>query len=343
MHRSQPLAAACFASVLAATAPAVAQSPDRAEILFNRGVEEMEARHYETACPAIEESYQLDPRPGVLFALAECEAQRGRIATAVAHYDEYLAIFAKLSRDKQRKQRDREKASRLQQAALGPQIPELTLTLPPNAPAGTVVKRDGAELSASALGMSLAVDPGVHLVTTQAPGGPVTELRVPINKGEKKQFTLKVRRASEPSPAIEPSTNSVVSPPPPPPPRADGPSGQRVVAYVVGAVGLTGVVLGGVMGGLALGQKSTVDAQCQDTACSPEGKTAADKLQTFGLVSTVGFIVGAASGVSAVVLFLTEPSPPKVSEGARTPVRGVSAGLLSAGPTEATFGLYGRW
>src|SRR5262245_59473272 len=138
MHRSTPLALACFAGALLVGAPAAAEGSDRAEILFNRGVEDMEAHQYESACPALTESYKLDPRPGVLFALAECEAQRGHIATAVARYDDYLAFVAKLSPDKQRKQRDREKQSRAQKAALSPQIPELTLVLPSDAPLGTV-------------------------------------------------------------------------------------------------------------------------------------------------------------------------------------------------------------
>src|SRR5262245_44629365 len=190
MHRSQPLRALCLASVLAMAAPAAAGPPDRAETLFNRGVEDMEARHFESACPAIEESYRLDPRPGVLFALAECEAQRGRIATAVARYDEYLALAAGLPQDKRRKQRDREATSRKQVAALRPQIPKLTLTLPAGAPEDTRVKRDGAEVAREALGTAINVDPGEHLVTTQAPSGAATELRVTIGKGETKTLTL---------------------------------------------------------------------------------------------------------------------------------------------------------
>ena len=79
-----------FRTLLAATLvssaawPALAAGPvDAAKALFDRGVEQLEAGHFNRACPAIEKSYQLDPRPGTLFTLAECEAKRGRLATAV--------------------------------------------------------------------------------------------------------------------------------------------------------------------------------------------------------------------------------------------------------------------
>jgi hypothetical protein len=349
MQRSKPLFAACFAGTLAAASPALGGAPDRAEILFNRGVEDMEARQFETGCPAIEESYRLDPRPGTLFTLAECEALRGHIATAVARYDEYLGVFAKLSPDKQRKQRDREKTSRAQKAALGPEIPELTLTLPPDAPEGTAVKRDGAELAPASLGAAIPVDPGEHVVTTQAPGGPVTELRVTIGRGDRKTLQLKVKRAKVDAPIAAPGSDDVTTPtststPTPSSPSPERPSGRRVGAYAVLSLGLAGLAVGGVMGALALGEKSVVTRECMDKACSPEGKAAADRLKTFGLASTIGFSAGGAGVVVATVLIVTEPSPPKASRSiARAPTRWLRAGVLSAGPSGTMVGLGGGW
>jgi hypothetical protein len=88
-----------------------------------------------------------------------------------------------------------------QKAALKPQIPELALELPRGAPSGTVVRRDGTVLTQASLGISLPVDPMEHVITTEAPGGPVTEARVKLEKGEKKRLTLVVKPASKASSA----------------------------------------------------------------------------------------------------------------------------------------------
>src|SRR5438477_5379956 len=88
---------------------ALAQDLAAAEALFNKGLADMQAGHYDTGCPSIAESYRLDPRPGTLFTLAECEAKGGKLATAVARYEDYLQLFARLTPDQQAKQKGRER------------------------------------------------------------------------------------------------------------------------------------------------------------------------------------------------------------------------------------------
>jgi hypothetical protein len=53
---------------------------------FERGLAAMNGGRYEVACPALAESVRLEPRPGAIFTLAECEAQWGHHASADAHY-----------------------------------------------------------------------------------------------------------------------------------------------------------------------------------------------------------------------------------------------------------------
>ncbi|WP_438008783.1 hypothetical protein WME89_08860 [Sorangium sp. So ce321] len=94
---------------VAIAAPASAQTDAvaMAESLFVRGRADMLAGRYETGCPALAESHRLDPRPGRLFTLPECEARRGRIATAVARYNDYLALYSRMSEAEQIKQHER--------------------------------------------------------------------------------------------------------------------------------------------------------------------------------------------------------------------------------------------
>lgn len=357
-RRCAALCAVMGLCVLAA--PAAAQDAAAAKTLFAQGLSDMEAGNFEKGCPALDASYKLDPRAGTLFTLAECENKRGRLATAAARYDDYLSLYSRLPADQQRKQADREKTAREQKAALGLQAPLLTLSLAPDAPRETVVKRDGTELAAAALGLGLPVDPGEHRVTTQAPGGEVTELQVILGKGDKKQITLQVKAAQGAPPPAPPKPAQGAPPAPPrpaviqpavvsspasqPSPAAGasrGPSGRRVGAYVVGGVGVAGLVLGGVMGGLTLGKKSVLEKNCgirgDATGCNDQGLSAASDAKTFGLVSTVGFAVGGAGVATAVILLLTAPKR------ATEAPRGVQPGVLSAGREGAIVGFRGAW
>src|ERR1700733_10594176 len=99
---SAPVAASALGTV-AFLAGAIALAADPAQAAFERGLAQMEAGRFDLGCPAVEESYKLDPRPGTLFTLAECEAKRGHLATAVRRYDDYLSLWSALPPDKKQK------------------------------------------------------------------------------------------------------------------------------------------------------------------------------------------------------------------------------------------------
>jgi hypothetical protein len=181
--------------LLLRVAPAAAQDLATAEALFNKGVADMEAGSYDVACPAIAESNRLDPRPGTLYTLADCEARAGKIATASARFGDYLRAVSGMTPALKFRHHARARAAEAQKAALAAQIPELRLVFPAAAPPGVRVVRDGAELSAASLGISLPVDPGDHVVTTQVPDGPVVQRTITLSKGEKKTVELVIQIA----------------------------------------------------------------------------------------------------------------------------------------------------
>ena len=330
---------------LAVSSTAVAGDVAAADALFNRGVTEMEAGNYKKGCPLIAESLRVDPQPGTLFALSQCEVKWGRIATAVVRLDEYLQVYARMTPEQKAQQIKRLNVVKEQREKLATQVPELTLSLPPGAPAGTVVKRDDVVVASAALGLGLPVDPGEHVVSTQAPGGALWEQRFTITSGEKKPLVLEVKTA----PIIEAGPAMVTPPKEARPVEAGaGPSTRRVAAYVIGGVGVAGLVVGGVMGGLALGKKATITAHCgsgikssDETACDAEGLKASNSVKPLGLVSTVGFAAGLAGVGTAVILILTDHKTAKPEAAARGPW--ISASVLSAGPAGAMVGAHGSW
>jgi hypothetical protein len=316
--------AVCVAG-LAPSAPALAAGA--AEELFNRGVEGMAAGRYDEACPLIERSNRLEPRPAWLFALAECESTRGRIATAVTRYDEYLAFHATLSGPAQQQQGYRATWARNQHAALVPHVPKLVVALAPGAPPGAVVTCDGAAVAPAALETPLSVDPGEHVLVARMPGGQPTEVRVKLGRDERRRVEMAVL----PAPLRPPEAEA------PPPSLAT--SRRRVAAYALGGAGLAALIAGSALGALALGQKGAVDAGCGvggvRAACTPAGKAAADRLQAWGTGSTVGLSIGAGAAIAAVVLFATEPRP--------DPARTLAGARLAVTRDGATLDLTGTW
>ncbi len=328
------------ALVFVFASPVTAQeSPS--ETLFNQGLEEMQAGRYDKGCPALAESQRLDPRPGTLFTLAECEAKRGRIATAIARYDEYLLLFASMSADKQAKQYGRDKIAAEQKAALMPELPQLTLTLAPSAPRGTVVKRDGLVVAEAALGVALPVDPGEHVISLEPPGGPVTEERLTIAKGEKKQMMLEPKLGPSASEGPQPNGPSVpVSPTP-----DAGMSSRKVAMFTAGGVGAAGLAVGLIAGAVTLGKAGQIKDKCPAGSCeTPADLDLASSAQTSGLVSSIGFGVGIVGLGAAAILYFTDPARNKTSTAPKTAKgRWMSADVLSSGRDGALLILKGGW
>ena len=321
MHRTA--LAACLSVALFAT-PLLAEEPYR--VLFDKGLADMEAGRYDTGCPALAESYRIDPRPGTLFTLAECEAKRGRIRTAVARYAEYLALHDKLPPHKRAVQLDRAKIAQKQKAGLTPLIPELTLRLSADAPPGVVVERDGETVDPASMGAPIALDPGEHVIVARGPDGAETKVRVTLVPGERRSVSLDVGRAPPPEPAGVPA--------------------RRWAAYATGGLGVLGVGLGVVTGALMISKKGAIEDGCRDGGpgvkiCSAEGAAAGESAKTLGTVSTVGITVGAAAVGIGLVLLLTEPKASTARPSAMA--RALSPLLIDAGPGGALVGARGAW
>jgi hypothetical protein len=344
------LAHAGFIVAVSIAVPARAADPDAHE-LFDRGVAAMEARRFDEACPTLERSYKLDARPGTLFALADCEGKRGRLATAVERYDQYIALIATLPPDKQRGHADRVKLARNEKAALLPDVPEVTITLAPNAPQRTLVTRDGVPVGPTALGVPMRVDLGEHVFTAQAPGGPPTEKRITAGRGERQTVQLEVTEPAPtagpiqpPVPAAAPVSAGPVPPAQPAPDVDRGPSGRRVAGFVTVGVGIAGLAVGGVTGGLAIAKKSVVTSNCgiggDASACNATGKAAADSVNTLGIASTVGLVVGGALALTGIVLLATEPKHSRPTASGR---RWIRAEVRPAGTSGMTASIGGGW
>lgn len=176
--------------------PSQARGEDDATLsqgLFQRGLDQMKSGSFEQACPAIAESYRLEPLPGTLFTLAECEAKAGLVASAVAHYGDYLEVFSRMAAADQSGQRKRPEIAASRRTALLARVPTLTVRLSdPAAATGMTVFRDQTRLGQPALGVPLPIDPGAHTVRLETGGRPLVTLPIEIREGQHLELTLPV-------------------------------------------------------------------------------------------------------------------------------------------------------
>lgn len=334
------------ALTLLAPRSAMAGDVAAAEALFDKGVAELEAGHFDIACPALDESQRLDPQAGTVFTQAECYTGWGKIATASALYGDYLRLFDGMPDAQKKRHEERAQFAGLRRAALKPLIPELTLLMPKDAPPGMRVVRDGMELAAASLGMALPLDPGEHVILVEAPGRAVSTLTVVLNQGDKKTVDL------------VPGAPPAATPPPPPPglsapvttvksdarPPAAGTdasagtwsTGRKVGFYAAGGLGLAGLIAGGITGGVAISTRSLVLEHCVDTRCDHEGKVAADATKGLANASTVAFGMSIAGAAAAAILWLTVPVK-------RTDPAKAQVGVMELGTAGAVLGVKGAF
>ena len=96
----------------------------------------MKAGNFESGCPALEESYRLDPLPGVLFTSAECHAQWGSTPPR-SPATKTTCAPSKDAAAQQERQHGRDEISKQKISEFRPLVPQLTLVLPASAPDGT--------------------------------------------------------------------------------------------------------------------------------------------------------------------------------------------------------------
>jgi hypothetical protein len=273
-----------------------ASGDDRAaaEALFTKGRDAAKRGDLDAACAAFEESVRLDPAPGTMFNLGDCEEKRRHDAAAWQWFEETLT---KLSSSDQRRPLVQ---SRI--AAIEARLPTLTIRLAPGSPPDSVVLRDGSELHAASLGVALPLDAGTHHVVVQAPGHDARAEDVQLVQGDHKELVVapgpETRSAELPPLVPRPAPPPVITPPPAPTPPESSRSDTRTIGYVVGGVGAASVVTALVLGGVALGEKSTVEDHCDRTTRRCDSQSAVDAASTgsaLATASTVTFIVGAAA------------------------------------------------
>ncbi len=306
------LGLATVANVTVAFAdPASARQADK---LFKQAADALSQKHYDEACPKLEESDRLERAVGTEYNLAVCYELSHKPASARRKYLE-AAAFARQSGKESTAKEATERAKKLDLV-----VPRLVLRAPADKPAGTSLRCDGQPLDPEAWKKPIELDPGAHRVIVMADGFATFDKVISLVESE----TTDLQVAFTP---LAGGASLGVSPPPKPEPGADQPSTSggpfpwKWVGLGAAAVGVVGLGVGGYF---ALHAKS----ESNDSGCT-NGRTCPDEPSASRLrnaksdadLATILFVAGGVLTVGGGLLFFLAPSSSRASAAQSSPQR----------------------
>ena len=292
--------------VLTATsARASGTDPSTADSLFREGRRAADVGNYAVACAKFEESNRLDPAPGTLLNLADCEENLGQLALAGQLFRE---LYDQLTPSDPRQHLAEVRARELEA-----RTPKLQIVLVSAVPA--TVTRDDTLLGPASLGIHLPVDPGLHVVVVSSPGRQDKRYEVRLSERQDSEITV------APGDSLPlPATGTVLATAGPPVAPQPGPSAvdmragaadheanaRSTAAFVLGGLGVASVLAGGTLGVVALSLLGSSNASCTGNVCSnQEAINQYRSAQSFALAADVTLGVGLACLGTAVVMVAT--------------------------------------
>jgi len=277
-------------------------SDTAAEALFRAGKRAIATGDYPTACQKFDQSQQLEPAPGTLLNLADCEEHLGRLALASEHFN--LAALGFHPGDK------RVAYARQRAVVVQGHMPSLTIHLPANANERLKILCDGIEIDPAAFDHPLRVDPGQHVVLVRGEARRDRSYPLELSEGESKELSVEAGEglsAQSETPAAPPA-DTRTSPSMPRVPAATlsrspaeraGPS--RTLGWISVGLGGAGLAVGTVFAIRALSNRSTVDQHCS-TTCDPQGYDAESAYKTASRWASIG-LGAAVLGIGAGTYF----------------------------------------
>ncbi len=260
-----------------------------AEMLFFTARGLMEAGRYPEACAKLSESYRLDPAAGTLLNLAVCHEKDGKIASAWGEFRQSIAEARKANRP------EREKLATERVAAIEPDLPFLTLTVPDEVRKipGLVISRNGVPLNAAAWSTELPVDPGQVEIEESAPDYKPKTLTLTIAN---KQHATIAAEGLELAPIFRPPPSYWTA--------------KRTTGVILFGAGLVSAGVGAYFGITALNDKTSSDQNCPNDAagvqrCTQTGVNDMNNASTAAWVSDITIGAGAAAALVGAYLFLT--------------------------------------
>jgi hypothetical protein len=275
---------------LALASPAFAQGEpdgDAEATAYTRviqdAVERFRVRDFSGARELFQRAHGLSPSARTLRGMGLSDFESGRYAAAVAELEAALADS--------RKPLDQQQRIEVQAVIAHARGFVGTLEIQVS-PENAVVTLDGVPVS----GQSFQLDAGEHVLRASSAGYTDAEERVRVLPADLTRTVLSLAPAEATSPT--------------PVALEDVDSTQETAAYIVGGVGVAGVIAGSIFGVRSILKHDESDRFCgKDGVCIHErGVSAMEEARTAGDIATVAFIAGGVALGAATVLLLTAPA-----------------------------------
>ena len=293
--------------------PSAAVDPEQ---VYQSAVADMRAGRYAEACPKFAEARKLAPdSTPALHGMAQCYEKAGKWASAWTRYRE-LAVEMKAHGD------DRAKAALDRAAELAKILSTVRIKVDAPDTPGLILRLDREEFPRAMFGTGVNVDPGDHILEATAPGFEVWQTHFTIgDHNDTREIQVPSLVAKLPVPPISPTATPAAVP---------FWGTPRLAGPAVGAAGVAGLAVGGILGGIALSKANSLKngGHCTPdlSACDSVGMPLRQSAQGIAHGSTAGFVIGGAFLAAGVIVFATAPS----ASGSPTPP--ASGARWSVGP-----------
>lgn len=309
-------ASACTLALTAAPTEAHAADVAAANLLFDEAKALMAANKFAEACGKFEASFDADQQLGALMNLADCLERDGRVASAYGRWA-HAVEFAKMRGD------DRVDYATERRDLIEPLLSFVTVNAVGSGP-DLVVYKGNSKLSPGAFGSALPSNPGETLIQVVRGEDVLWETKIVLDQKERKTVDVPLGEIAAQNPVTmrkrkdlgDDRMTAVTS----------GEEGfwskLRIAGFVVGGVGVLGLGGGFLAGGLALGKRSDIDAQCTagdgTRYCTPAGTAAFDEATTLAEISTWTLVASGIVTTIGITLIIAAPNDyQKLEERAR--------------------------
>ena len=325
----QPLAVMALAMGLLAPAAGRAQAADdqraRAEVLYKLATAEMDAKVYASACSKLEEVTRLVPDGlGAKLTLGKCYEGLRKFASAWFQY----TLVEQMAERSDPTGRLRE--ARVSAATLLPWLSTLVIEVPNDVRSipGLVLTRDGIPVGEAQWGTPQPVDVGEYEIVATAPGRRPWRGKIEI-LADGLEESLTVKPPDEPPderPTAEPEAAL------PAPFVAPTPERKSKRTLGIGAMGVGGasIVLGAVLGGLAIAKNgdSNEDNHCDARdLCDATGLELRRQAVALGNGSTAAVVLGSVVLAGGAVVLAMPQLFEEGKERAGVKRRGIQVGI----------------
>ncbi len=282
------------AALLLAAAPARAQDIKTrvaARELGAEGIKLYDAGKYPEALDRFDRANKLVPAPTLEVRIARSLVKLGRLVEASESYLE--AVRFKNEPTSPPAYYQAEKEAQTERDLLMPRIPKLRVLVGGPMTDRTVVLLDGKPMPLELLDTLVPVDPGTHEVRVRRDDVTVTA-RAMVTESSNARAEVQLPELPEKRLAEHSAKEST----------------WRAATISAFAVGGAGLVAFAVNGGIALKQKSDLDASCPDRNCAPDAFAELDAYNATRIATTVGLVIGGAGVIAGTTLLFLRPKKP---------------------------------